>query len=144
MSTELEQLLRGGMERFTEDIGIPAGLARRAYRHRQKQRTRARVATAAGTATVLAAGAVTAAGVAGAFGSASGHLRVTQATADAYVLTRVKHALAAPSLDNMLSSARTIYQPGTTLKPVGPTAVQVFADAGVSSPWTAGYALQWT
>jgi hypothetical protein len=87
------------------------------------------------------AGALTAAGVAGAFGSAGGHLQVTKA--DAYVLTRVEQALAPAAQDNVLSSARTVYQPGTTLEPVGPTAVRVSVQPGVSSPWSTGYALRW-
>jgi hypothetical protein len=141
MSTELEHLLHGGMERFTEDIGIPEGLARKAYRHRQKRRMTARVVTAAGTATVLTAGAVTAAGVAGAFGSASGlqHQTGAQIKTDAYVVTRVERALAAPSLNNVLEYARTVYQPGTTVEPVGPTEIRVSAQPGVSSPWSVGY-----
>jgi hypothetical protein len=146
MSTELEQLLRGGMERFTEDARVPDGLARKAYRHRQKRRMTTRVVTAAGTATVLTAGALAAAGVTGALGSAGGQpaLTTTQIKADAYVFGRVEHALAAPSLDNAVGSTRTVYQPGTIVEPVHPAEMQVSVQPGVSSPWSVGYLVQWT
>jgi hypothetical protein len=145
MSTELEHLLRGGMERFTDDARVPEGLALKAYRHRQKRRTTVRVVTAAGTATVLTTGALTAAGVAGAFGSASGHqVQSTQVTADAYVVTRVEQALGQPDLNNVLGETRTVYEPGTSVQPLGPGGVRVSANPGVSSPWSAAYELRWT
>jgi hypothetical protein len=54
MSTDLERVLREGMERFTSDVEMPAGLARKAYRQRRKRR-RAGLALVAG-ATAVAAG----------------------------------------------------------------------------------------
>jgi hypothetical protein len=144
MSTELEQLLRSGMERFTQDLGVPGGLARKAYQHRQKRRMTARVGTAAGAAAVVTAGAVAAAGVTGAFGSAGGHpaLTTTQIKTDAYVFSRVEHALAAQAQDNVLQYDRTVFPPGSAIKAVGPTAVQL-SKAGADSPWSVGYALNW-
>ena len=47
MSTELEQMLRGGMERFTRDVRLSQGLALKAERHRQKRRMTARAAAIA-------------------------------------------------------------------------------------------------
>ena len=72
MSTDLEQQLRGAMERFTSDVRVPPGLALKAHRHQQKRRMTARAVAAAGTATVVA-GSLAVAGAAGAFGSASPH-----------------------------------------------------------------------
>ena len=144
MSTELEQLLRGGMERFTEDARVPDGLALKAYRHRQKRRMTTRVVTAAGTATVLTAGALAAAGVTGALGSASGQpaLTTTQIKTDAYVFGRVEHALAAQAQDNVLEYDRTVFPSGTALQPIGPTALRI-SDTGARSPWSVGYTLGW-
>ena len=48
MSADLEQQLRGAMERFTSDVRVPPGLALKAYRHRQKRRTTGRVAAWSG------------------------------------------------------------------------------------------------
>jgi hypothetical protein len=144
MSTELEQLLRGGMERFTEDARVPDGLALKAYRHRQKRRMTTRVVTAAGTATVLTAGALAAAGVTGALGSASGQpaLTTTQIKTDAYVFGRVEHALAAQAQDNVLEYDRTVFGPGVAIEPVGPATLKI-SKAGASSPWSVGYSLRW-
>ena len=144
MSTELEQLLRGGMERFTEDARVPDGLALKAYRHRQKRRMTTRVVTAAGTATVLTAGALAAAGVTGALGSASGQpaLTTTQIKTDAYVFGRVEHALAAQAQDNVLEYDRTVFGSGVAIEPVGPATLKI-SKAGASSPWSVGYSLMW-
>ena len=54
MSTDVEELLREGMERFTEGVRAPAGLARTAGRLHRRRRT-ARAAVAGGTAAVTAA-----------------------------------------------------------------------------------------
>ncbi len=144
MSTDLEQSLRSGMERFTEDIGTPHGLARKAYRHRQKRRMTARAATAATAATALTAGALAVAGVTRAAGPAGGHHgQATQTAADAYVVTRVEHALAQPALGNDLEYARTVFQPGTTLQAVGPAVLQISHRPGPGSPWAVGYAVHW-
>jgi hypothetical protein len=144
MSTELEQLLRSGMERFTEDVRVPDGLARKANQHRQKRRMTARVATAAGTAAVVTAGAVAVAGGAGAFGPASGHqaLTTTQIKTDAYVFSRVEHALAAQAQNNVLEYDRTVFQPSSAIEPAGPATLQV-SPAGAGSPWSVGYTLSW-
>jgi hypothetical protein len=141
MSTELEQLLRGGMERFTQDVGVPAGLARKAYQHRQKRRMTARVGTAAGAVAVLTVGAVAAAG---AFGSIGGHQALTtaQIKTDAYVFGRVEHALAAQAQDNLLEYDRTVFAPGEAIRPVGPALLQI-SKAGASSPWSVGYTIKW-
>lgn len=56
MSTDVEDLLREGMERFTADLRAPAGLACRIARRRQRRRLAVRSLTGAGMA--LTAGAV--------------------------------------------------------------------------------------
>ena len=114
MSTDLEQQLRGAMERFTSDVRVPPGLALKAYRHRQKRRMTGRVAAAAGTATVVA-GSLAVAGAAGAFGSAS--RAPVQTAYTAYVITHVEHALAAPRIGNLVEADRTVFSPGSTLQP---------------------------
>ena len=140
MSTELEQQLRGAMERFTNDVRLPPGLAVKAHRHQQKRRMTTRAAAAAGTATAVAA-AVAVAGAAGAFGSASRPPVRTAYTA--YVISHVEHALAAPHLGNLVEADRTVYPPGSTLQPFPHDLVGTAGGAGVSSQWDAGYALRW-
>jgi hypothetical protein len=58
MSTDIEDLLRAGMERFTADLRAPAGLARRAERRRRRRlalrSTAAAAALAAGAAALVA------------------------------------------------------------------------------------------
>jgi len=66
MSTELEELLRAGMERFTASAPIPTGLAERAARHRRRRRATITAAVAAGTA--MAAAAVATVALAGGTG----------------------------------------------------------------------------
>jgi hypothetical protein len=140
MSTELEQQLRWAMERFTNDVRLPPGLAVKAHRHQQKRRMTTRAVTAAGTATAVAA-AVAVAGAAGAFGSAS-HPPVRTAYT-AYVISHVEHALAAPRLGNLVEADRTVYPPGSTLQPFPYDLAGTAGGAGVSSQWDAGYALRW-
>jgi len=55
MSTDVEDLLREGMERFTADLRAPAGLA---YRIASRRRRRLALHSLTGTAAVLGAGAV--------------------------------------------------------------------------------------
>jgi hypothetical protein len=140
MSTDLEQQLRGAMERFTGDVRVPPGLALKAYRHRQKRRMTGRVAAAAGTATVVA-GSLAVAGAAGAFGSAS--RAPVHTTYTAYVISHVEHALAAPRIGNLVEADRIVFSPGSTLQPFPQALVGSAGGAGSSSPWRAGYTLRW-
>ena len=140
MSADLEQQLRGAMERFTGDVRVPPGLALKAYRHHQKRRTTGRVAAAAGTATVVA-GSLAVAGAAGAFGSAS---RAPVRTAyTAYVISHVEHALAAPRIGNLVEADRTVFSPGSTLQPFPDVLLGSAGSTGSSSPWSASYTLRW-
>lgn len=91
MSTDVEDLLRESMQRFTEGVRAPAGLAYRASRLRRRRRIiRGTLACAAAAATATAvAVAMTAAGTVAQPGSS-----LAQARAAAYVVSRVKQALA--------------------------------------------------
>jgi len=91
MSTEVEDLLREGMQRFTEGIRAPAGLAQAARRQRRRRRIfRGTMAGLAAVATAAAvAVAMTAAGMVAQPGGS-----LAQARAAAYLVSRVKHALA--------------------------------------------------
>lgn len=140
MNTDFEQQLRGAMERFTDDVRVPPGLALKAYRQRQKRRMTGRAAAAAGTATVVA-GSLAVAGAAGAFGSARGG--AAQTTYTAYVVRHVEHALAAPRLSHLVEADRTTFPAGTTLRPFPYELLGSQRAAGASSPWTAGYTLRW-
>jgi hypothetical protein len=110
MNAQLRQLLRGGMERFVEDVGRPQGLALRAYQHRRKRRLAARAATATGVAAALTAVGVAA--LTGAFGPGNGQ----QVQTAAYV-ARVQHALATQADAGLVGYARTVQPAGTVVEP---------------------------
>ena len=98
MNTDVEELLRDGMERFTADVRAPAGLASQAGRLLRSHRRRARTAVACGTAAVAAAAValvVTGGARATPSGTASGP---AQARTVAYVTRRVENALAGENL----------------------------------------------
>jgi hypothetical protein len=98
MNTDVEDLLRDGMERFTDGVSAPAGLARTAGALRRR-RTAVRAALASSTAAVLAVVAVIAVvAVAGAGTGAS------DARAVAYVTRQVQRAVAN---DNMVYVGHT-------------------------------------
>jgi hypothetical protein len=139
MSTDLEQQLRGAMERFTSDVRVPPGLALKAYRHSQQRRMNGRVAAAAGTATVVA-GSLAIAGAAGAFGSGQSPV---QTAYTAYVISHVERALAAPRIGNLVEADRTVFSPGSTLQPFPQALLGSAGGAGSSSRWRAGYTLRW-
>jgi hypothetical protein len=90
MTNRTEELLRGGMERFTANVTMPQGLAVKAARHRERRR-RATAAATAGTVAAAAAAAVAviAAGTPAAPAPASAHAQTA-----AYVISRAETALA--------------------------------------------------
>jgi hypothetical protein len=94
MNTDVEDLLRDGMERFTEEVRAPAGLAGGAGRlHRQhRRRLAARATVACGAAAAIAAGATFAAS-GGSAGSGAAQARTV-----AYVTKHVENALASENL----------------------------------------------
>ena len=139
MSTDIEQELRGAMERFTAGVRVPPGLAVKAYRHQQKRRVTTRAVAAAGTAAVLAAGGVAAAGAAGAFGSASPS--PAQATYTAYVVRHVERALGSPGMNNLLERDRTVYTAGFSLQPMTTGLIGSPSGPGGRSFWPVGSAL---
>ena len=63
MNTDVEELLREGMERFTTGVQAPPGLGRAAVRLRRR-RLAIRAAVACGAAAVIAVAAIAATGVA--------------------------------------------------------------------------------
>ncbi len=113
MTTDIEQLLRDGMERSTRGLMVPAGLARKAARHLRRRQRRARVASAAGTAAALTAGAV----VAGATGASSPATGPRVPTA-AYVVSRFERAAAAASDGRYIQYARGRYSADAGSSPV--------------------------
>jgi hypothetical protein len=86
MNTDIENLLREGMERFTADLRAPAGLTRRVAR-RRRRRLALRSATGAAAALAAAAATLVAVLLPGGTGGA--------AAAAAYVVKRVDGALSA-------------------------------------------------
>jgi hypothetical protein len=104
MNTDVEELLRDGMERFTQDVSAPAGLARAAGAlHRRRVAIRATMASSA--AAVVAVSAVIAVvAVAGA--------RSSRAQTVAFLTSQVRRAVAS---ENMVYVGRTTstYGPST-------------------------------
>jgi hypothetical protein len=99
MNTNVEELLRDGMERFTADVRAPAGLASEAGRLHRQHRRRARTAMAAGTAAVMAAAVALVVVTGVARGTPAGTaLTPAQARTVAYVTRRVENALASENL----------------------------------------------
>src|ERR1700733_14572045 len=93
MKTDVEELLRDGMGRFTEEVRAPAGLAA-AVSRRHRRRVAVRVSAAfGGVAAGAAAAALVAVGLPGG-GPAMTRNAGTQARAVTYLVSRVKHALA--------------------------------------------------
>lgn len=88
MNTDVEDLLRQGMERFTADLRAPAGLTGRAARRRRRRLARRSVGA---VAAALAAGAVAVAAV---VVPGAAHISTRgRITPSAYVLRRVDSAL---------------------------------------------------
>ena len=92
MNTDVEELLRDGMERFTAEVRAPRGLASDAAGGLRRRRMARRALVAGGTVTVSAAAVIIAAAAGGTAARTGGS--VAQAREAAYVLTRVEHALA--------------------------------------------------
>lgn len=96
MNTDIEELLRDGIERFTKEVRAPAGLARTVGQlHRRRLAVRAAVAS--GMATVTAAAVVAVAAVVGGTPGPAGP-GGPQAHTAAYVISRVENALAGTNL----------------------------------------------
>ena len=91
MTTDVEELLRDGMERFTADVQAPAGLASMVGRLRRRRQA-VRAAVACGAVAVTAAAAV--AVITGVSGGLARHGAAgAQARTVAYVVRRVEDAL---------------------------------------------------
>jgi hypothetical protein len=105
MDTEIEDLLREGMERFTADLRAPAGLTRRLER-RRRRRLALRSATAAAVLTAAAV-ALVAVLLPGAFlGGSTG-----SAASAAYVVKKVDNALSAAEPGEMAQMTVTTTSP---------------------------------
>ena len=92
MSTDLQDLLREGLDRLTVGATVPDGLVGRAQQHNRQRRIRIRAAIAAGTAVAAAAAAVTVSLAASGNQPSNAPVR-TQTIAD--VASRTEQALAA-------------------------------------------------
>lgn len=99
MSSQLEQQLRDSMERFTENVEMPAGLAHAASRRRRRRVVTRAAATA--TAAVVAGAAV-------AIAATSGPAAAPQTENAAYVVSHVENALAAVGRGNDIAFTQTI------------------------------------
>ncbi len=88
MNGNVEELLREGLDRLTAHADVPAGIAHRARVHRRRRKIATRTALACGTAAVVAAAVIVAAL------PGRGVPAPAQARTTAYVISRVKNALA--------------------------------------------------
>lgn len=139
MNTELEQRLRADMERATQEVSVPPGLALKAYRHHRRRTMTARAVTTTAAAALLIAGSLTVAGVTGAFGRPSGGQQVQTA---AYVISRVERALSTPAMTTVIAYTRTVYPAGITLHPV-PGGMNGSGGPGSGSTQRGDYELLW-
>lgn len=119
MSADFEELVRGSMEWFTEDVRVPAGLAGNARRHHRRRLFAVRAAIAAGAAAVVSAAAVItvtggASGAPGLHGPGGGPARAQTA---AYVIQRAEQAVSTRSLIMEISTPAQIIttEPGNRL-----------------------------
>lgn len=138
MIADLEDQLRLDMERATRDVRVPRGLALKADRHRRKRQKTLRMTVAAASASTLV-GAAAVAGVTGAFGPAPVRPAVSAQTAHltAYVIQRVRSALAPAAIGNVVGSVRQAYPPGTTVDPVPGGLTSVHGGSG----WNVAYSI---
>jgi hypothetical protein len=122
MNSDVENLLREGMERFTSDLRAPAGLARRVA---QRRRRRLALRSAAGVAAALTAGAVAlvAVGVPGGIGG--------PAVAAAAVVQRVDSALSAAEPGEIAQITVTT----STVKPGGTTVTTTAEEWSYGDQW---------
>ncbi|MGH3395897.1 MAG: hypothetical protein ACRDPO_14540 [Streptosporangiaceae bacterium] len=109
MNTDVEDLLRQGMERFTADLRAPAGLTRRVARRRRRRLARR---SGAAVAAALVAGAAMVAVVLPGAGTTGIRGRIAPA---AYVVKRVDSALSAAdpgAIAHMMITTRSASGPG--------------------------------
>jgi hypothetical protein len=104
--SDIEDLVRDGLDRLTEGASAPAGIVARAIRHRRRQRTLTRAGMTSGVAAVAAVAAV--------LGTSAGGGTSVRTQTTAYVLSRVAQALSAPSLNRMIVEVST---PAQVVKP---------------------------
>jgi hypothetical protein len=88
MNGAVEDLLREGLDRLAGDADVPAGLAHRARTRQRRRKMATRTALACGTAAVAATAVIVAAG------PGRGLPAPVQARATAYVMWRMRNALA--------------------------------------------------
>jgi len=93
MNADVEELLREGMDRFTERVRVPAGLAVKAARSHRRRRAGVRVALAAPAAAVTAAAVALAAGGTTAARPPAGAASVPRVQTDAYLVQHIEKAL---------------------------------------------------
>jgi len=124
MNTDVEDLLREGMERFTADLRAPAGLTRRVVRRRRQQLALRSAAVAAAAAT---AGAVALAAL-GVTGAHQGGAATT-----AYVVKRVDSALSAAEPGQIAQMTVTTTRSG--VGPGGTTATTTAEEWSYDGKW---------
>jgi hypothetical protein len=88
MNGNIEELLRDGLDRFTADADVPAGMAARARARRRHRKIAVRAALACGTAAVVAVAVIAAAG------AGHGAPKPIQARTTGYVIWRMRNAAA--------------------------------------------------
>ena len=108
MTTDVEQLLREGIDRLTAGADAPPGIVARARRRHRQRRMAIRTAAAAGTALVIAVAAVVAVG--GARHTPRGGSAPVQTVA--YVTSRAQQALAAQAAEGQAIEEERISGPG--------------------------------
>jgi len=94
MTTDLEELLREGIDRLTADAGVPPGMVGRARRRHRQRRIAIRASAAAGTALVVAVAVAAVVATSAAGRGAQPGYGGTPAQTVAYLTARTQRALA--------------------------------------------------
>jgi hypothetical protein len=137
MNGSVEDLLREGLNRLTEDARVPAGLAGKARAHQRRKKIAVRAVLACGTASVAAAALIAATGP----GHSAPAPTAIQARTTAYVIGRVEKALAETKLVTQTKYAFSPAFPAITQWNYRGNFRMVqsgFIPAAVGLPWATG------
>jgi hypothetical protein len=126
MNGDVKELLREGLDRFTADVQVPAGIVAGARARVRRRKIVVRAALAAGTAVVTAAAVIAVSGL----GTGAGDGGVTNARTTAYVIGRVESALAAENfvIQGQATASQTVTVHGHRVR----------SSDGPTSSWTYG------
>jgi hypothetical protein len=123
--SDIEDLVREGLDRLTAGANAPPGIAARVISHRRRQRATVRATMVSGVGAVAAVAVLLATGTGGTGNSGA----AVQMQTTAYVLSHVAQALSAPNVNSMILE---VSAPAQVVKP--PRGPSFVAPGGIT--WT--------